>query len=89
MVRAVSTEGFGRLKHHRDIRQRLDQDRRFQLYFGQETTEFPRFYLDLARRDLGPLWECLPEGAVYHDPNAYAKSERSVLAAGTFPRSME
>lgn len=85
LVRAVSTEGFGRLKYHRDIRQRLDQDRRFLLYFNQETTELPQFYLDLVRRDLGPLWEYLPEGALHHDPNAYAKSERSLLAAGTFP----
>lgn len=85
LVRAVSTEGFGRLKYHRDIRQRLDQDRRFLLYFNQETTEIPQFYLDLVRRDLGPLWEYLPEGALHHDPNAYAKSERSLLAAGTFP----
>ena len=85
LVRAVSTEGFGRLKYHRDIRQRLDQDRRFLLYFNQETTEPPQFYLDLVGRDLGPLWEYLPEGALHHDPNAYAKSERSFLAAGTFP----
>lgn len=85
LVRAVSTEGLGRLKYHRDIRQRLDQDRRFLLYFNQETTELPQFYLDLVRRDLGPLWEYLPEGALHHDPNAYAKSERSLLAAGTFP----
>ena len=85
LVRAVSTEGFGRLKYHRDIRQRLDQDRRFLLYFNQETTELPQFYLDLVRRDLGPLWEYLPESALHHDPNAYAKSERSLLAAGTFP----
>lgn len=85
LVRAVSTEGFGRLKYHRDIRQRLDQDRRFLLYFNQETTELPQFYLDLVRRDLGPLWEYLPERALHHDPNAYAKSERSLLAAGTFP----
>ena len=85
LVRAVSTEGFGRLKYHRDIRQRLDQDRRFLLYFNQETTELPQFYLDLVRRDLGPLWEYLPEGALHHEPNAYAKSERSLLAAGTFP----
>ena len=41
LVRAVSTEGVGRLKYHRDVRQRRDQARRFQLYFDQETTELP------------------------------------------------
>ena len=44
-------------------------------YFEQETTELPRYYLDLVRKDLGLLWEWLPEGGVDHDPNAYSKSE--------------
>ena len=30
------------------------------------------FCIDKA---LGSLWEWLPEGAMYHDPNAYLKSE--------------
>ena len=42
---------------------------------AQETTELPRYYFDLVRKDLGLLWEWLPEGALDHDPNAYSKSE--------------
>jgi hypothetical protein len=53
LVRAVSTEGFGRLSYHRDVRRRLDTDRQFLPYFEQETTELPRFYLDLVRKRLG------------------------------------
>jgi len=83
LVRTVSTEGFGRLKYHRAIRKRLDQDRQFLPYFEQETTELPQFYLDLVRQDLGPLWEWLPKGALDHDPNAYSKSERSRTASGS------
>jgi hypothetical protein len=77
LLRAVSTEGFGRLRYHREIRKRLDSDRQFRPYFEQETAELPRFYVDLVRKDLGPLWGWLPEGALYHDPNAYLRSERS------------
>ena len=76
LVRAVSTEGFGRLRYHRDIRRRLDDDRQFLPYLEQETTDLPQFYLDLVRKDLGQLWEWLPGGALDHDPNAYSKSER-------------
>jgi hypothetical protein len=36
----------------------------------------PQFYKNIVRQDLGPLMEWLPEGALYHDPNAYLKSER-------------
>lgn len=74
VVRAVSSEGFGRIKYHTEVRRRLDGDRQFRSYFEQETAELPQFYLDLARRDLGPLWEWLPQGGMLHDPNAYLKS---------------
>ena len=74
VVRAVSSEGFGRIKYHGEVRRRLDSDRPFRRYFEQETTRLPQFYVDLARRDMGPLWEWLPEGAMDHDPNAYLKS---------------
>ena len=82
VVRAVSTEGFGRLKYHKDVRRRLDKDRQVLLYFEQETTKLPQFYLDIVRTDLGPLWEWLPKGALEHDPNAYSKSEQTRRATG-------
>jgi hypothetical protein len=75
LVRAVSTEGFGRIRYYKGIRARLDTDPQFAPYFEQETDELPAFYSDLVRHDLGPLWEWLPEGALHHDPYAYLKSE--------------
>jgi hypothetical protein len=80
VVRAVSSEGFGRLQYHTDVRRRLDTDAQFRRYFDQESTELPQFYVDLVRKDLGALWEWLPEGAMYHDPNAYLKSEMAMQA---------
>lgn len=89
LVRAISTEGFGRLKYHTEIRKRLDNDRQFLPYFEQETSGLPQFYLDLIKKDLGPLWEWLPEEAVHHDPNAYLKSERSRAASGSVQQLRE
>jgi hypothetical protein len=74
VVRSVSSEGFGRIKYYTNVRRRLDTDRQFRGYFERETTELPQFYVDQVRKDLGPLWEWLPEGALHHDPNAYLKS---------------
>ena len=31
--------------------------------------------MERVRQDLGPLWQWLPEGALYHDHHAYLKSE--------------
>jgi hypothetical protein len=83
VLRAVSTEGFGRLRYYREIRRRLDADRQFRPYFEQETTELPRFYLDLVRKDLGRLWDWLPEGALFHDPYAYLKCQAGRDASET------
>jgi hypothetical protein len=74
-VRAVSSEGFGRLRYYREVKQRLETDRPFRSYFEQETTELPQFFKDRVRRDLGPLWEWLPQGALDHDPSAYLRSQ--------------
>lgn len=79
VVRAVSTEGFGRLKYYKEVRARLDTDRQFSPYFEQETDELPGFYMDLVRRNLGRLWDWLPEGGLTHDPCAYLKSARSTI----------
>jgi hypothetical protein len=77
LVRAVSTEGFGRVRYHTEIRKRLDTDPQFLPYFERETGELPEFYIDMVRKELGPLWEWLPAGALHHDPYAYLKSERN------------
>src|SRR5262249_42544930 len=55
VVRAVSTEGFGRLNYYREIRARLDRDPQFSPYFEQQTGELPAFYLGMVQKDLGSL----------------------------------
>ena len=74
VVRAVSSEGFGRVRHYTAVRRLLDTDRSVRAYFEGESTDLPRFFVDRIRRDLGPLWEYLPEGALWHNPLAYLES---------------
>ena len=76
IVRAISSEGFGRIKYYRTVRRRLDTDVLFRRFFEGETDEIPAFYVERVRRDLGPLWEFLPAGALRHDPNAYLQKMR-------------
>jgi hypothetical protein len=76
LMRAVSTEGFGRMRFYRKIRRLLDEDRAFRDYFEGETSVLPEFYMNMVRKDLGKLWEWLPEGALYHDQNIYYKLEQ-------------
>ena len=74
VVRAVSSEGYGRLRFYRKVRDRLLGDRGFRAFFEQESNDLPSFYTDLIRGDLGPMWDSLPPGAVYHDPYAFRNS---------------
>lgn len=76
-VRGVSSEGFGRIRYHSEIRRRLDEDRELRRFFEQETNVIPQFYVNRVKQELGALWHCLPQGALYHDPHAYLKAERS------------
>jgi hypothetical protein len=75
VVRAVSSEGYGRIDYYTKLRQLLVSDSQFRHFFEQGTTVIPRFYRDKVQEDLGPMWKWLPEGALSHDPNAYLKSE--------------
>ncbi|MCB9230087.1 MAG: radical SAM protein [Bacteroidia bacterium] len=72
-MRAVSQEGFGRIKYHSTIRRLLDEDKQFRAFFEGESGILPKFYMDMLKRDLGEMWEWLPEGAIYHDGDVYQK----------------
>lgn len=73
VLRAVSSDGYGRIRYYETVRRLLDTDRSMQRFFAGETRELPSFYVERIRQDLGPLWELLPPGALYHDPNAYLR----------------
>jgi hypothetical protein len=78
-VRAMSSEGSGRIQYDSTLRRRLDSDASLRSYLDGETTTLPGFYTDQVRRDLGSFWEALPAGALRHDPNAYLRSHEARL----------
>lgn len=80
VVRALSSEGRGRLKYYSTVRGLLDTDSSVRRYFEGESDTLPPFYADRVRRDLGPFVPYLPEGAISHDPNAYLREEQAASA---------
>ena len=73
ILRAISSEGWGKIKYYTFIRNKLKNDSTFRDFFEQESTELPAFYVEAIKADLGPMWEWLPEGGLTHDHNAYKK----------------
>ena len=73
-VRAVSSEGFGRIRYHTTIRKLLDTDPSVRAYLEGETDVLPEFYRERIRKELGPMYDLLPAGALQHDQNAYLQT---------------
>ncbi len=80
VVRAVSEEGFGRIAFNKTILNKLNSDSQFRDYFEQETTELPQFYQNIIKNEIGPLWHWLPDGALFHDQNAYLNAQEERIA---------
>lgn len=77
-LRAVSSEGKGRIRHYKQVRRAIDTDPQVRAYLDRETKKLPDFYVNKIRTELGPMWEKLPPGAVEHDAYAYLhKSEKA------------
>jgi len=47
---------------------------------NKKTSELPEFYKEMIKNEMGPLWDSLPEGAIFHDQNAYLKSMEKRIA---------
>jgi hypothetical protein len=88
-LRAVSSEGFGRVRHFRRVRRALDADPSMRRYLEQDSRDLPRFYIDKMRSDLGPFWEHLPKAAVHHDAYAFLNKAEAAgaqaFSAATLP----
>lgn len=76
-MRAISSEGFGRLRFYRQVRKMLVSDKGFRKFFEGETRELPAFYSDIIKRDLGIWWQWLPRAALVHDANAYLNKQHT------------
>ena len=81
LVRAVSTQGFGRIRYYRWMSRMLRTDPGFLAYFEGRTSVLPRVFSDRIRRELGPLWSWLPKGALAYEPNAYADAQVTPVRA--------
>ena len=76
-VRAVTSN---RAEYQAKIRRLLDDDPDVRRFVEGESTVLPKFYENRIRKNLGPLWDALPDGAVMHDQNAYLNSQPAKAA---------
>jgi hypothetical protein len=85
-LRAVSSEGRGRIRHFRAVRHALATDPAVRRYMEQDSTELPQLYRDKMQADLGPFWDLLPKDAVLHDAYAFLKKSAEVESQASASR---
>lgn len=81
LLSASSSEGFGRARYHSTIRRLLDTDQAVRRFVEGETDRLPDFYHARIKRQMGPMYRLLPEGALTHDHMAYLKTASSQVVA--------
>lgn len=85
LMRAISSEGYGRLRFYNMLRQKLAEDNSMKRFFEGKTSEIPSFYINIIRKDLGEWWQWLPKKALLHNENAFLQkknAEESVVLKG-------
>jgi hypothetical protein len=68
LFRGLAAERGNRLRYHQSMRQWMDEEE-MRGFFEGATDKIPTRMVETIRGHLGPLWESLPEDAIYHDPN--------------------
>lgn len=71
VMRAVSNEGFGRIRFYKVILENLKTNKEFRQYLEGESTQLPQFYKAMVDKELGKWLQWLPKGALEHNQNAY------------------
>ena len=74
LVRALSSEGVGRIRYDRSLRRHLAMDPVFGAFLEGKSRRLPDFFGNQIRRDLGPMWEWLPSEALSHDVDTSPES---------------
>ena len=77
LFRSATTD---RARYQAAMARMLREDKDMRAYFDGETARLPPFYEARIRKDLGPFWDALPEGALGHDPYAYLGSQVAAVA---------
>jgi hypothetical protein len=70
-MRAVSQEGYGRIRFYKKVRYHLLHDPNFSDYFEGVHQQLPPFYSRIIQKDLGVWWQWFPRQALEHDAYAY------------------
>jgi hypothetical protein len=61
LLLSLTIGGSGKIRSLSSIQKNLQRDAAFRAFVRRETNKVPQFMIETVRKDLGPLWEWLPD----------------------------
>ena len=77
---SLSVGGSGKVSDVYTMLKNLRRKPGFQSFMNKETDQIPAFMIEQVKKDLGPMWEWLPDKTLSQKPNILEKSETLVSA---------
>lgn len=68
LLLSLTIGGQGKIRYLSSLIKNLYKDPDFQSFVRKERIHVPRFMIEIVKRDLGPLWQWLPDKSLSYDP---------------------
>jgi len=78
---SLSEGGAGKIRHVSEILNNLRTKQDFRSFMNKETDQIPAFMIEQVKKDLGPIWEWLPDKTLSQGPKIHSSSESLVTSA--------
>jgi hypothetical protein len=72
LLLSLTIGGWGKIRYLSDMMEHLRKEEDFQSFVTKESSEIPASILGKVKRDLGFMWQWLPEKTLSHDPVIYS-----------------
>ncbi len=82
LLLSLTIGGIGKAKFLSNMLTNLQKDLDFQKFVRKETDRVPLCLIDNVKKDLGPMWNWLPNKSLSYDPNILSKQESLLLPSG-------
>ena len=75
LLLSLTIGGIGKARFLSNMLNKLPRDLDFQNFVRKETNRVPEYFIDNVRKDLGPMWNWLPNKSLSYNPNILSKQE--------------
>ncbi|MCK4747378.1 MAG: hypothetical protein KAT15_10095 [Bacteroidales bacterium] len=75
LLLSLTIGGWGKIGYLSDMLENLRKEEEFQSFVKKETSCIPASIIGKVKKDLGFMWQWLPDKTLSHDPNVFSESK--------------